>query len=364
MGGLAKRGWPVIWTNGPMRFWERGSSRWQSAKWSGRLKPEPVHGVTVDYPGIGSAIWQRVTGRRNSGFDRHARRLRDAVENQGRDLIAYVCWPEFLPYLDLLKPDFTVLHINDHWPSLPGWTSELQTQYLQLADRADLITAIAESMVRDLAPKHLAKTKILNHAVYAQDYIDGPSGPCPDDLASIPHPRIGYAGRVSRKVDLELVHEISNERPDWHWVFVGEVGIGFSGAPDMVEILNKCRKRPNIHFLGPRDQDLMPAYMGHMDVNTMCYKLEGGFWEAGNPLKQLEYLAVGKPVIGVGLENVVQYSNVIGIAGSTDEWVGQIERAIKEGGVGTVAERQSIARANTWEVRVNDLENWLLGYCR
>lgn len=51
LGGLAQRGWPVLWSTGPMNLWERGSARWQDANWVGAFRPEPHHGVMVDFPG-------------------------------------------------------------------------------------------------------------------------------------------------------------------------------------------------------------------------------------------------------------------------------------------------------------------------
>lgn len=289
--------------------------------------------------------------------------MQQAVAERPRPLIAFVCWPDFLPYLDALDPEFVVLHVNDQWRASSVWNAERDRQYLALADRADLITALADSMVRDLGETYAGKIRIVDQAVHAQDYMEGPSLPCPDDLAQIPHPRLGYIGRVSQKVDLDLVHEISIRHPEWQWVFVGEVGFGFADMPEMKDLLARCEARPNIHFLGPRDQHSMPAYMGHMDVNTMCYKTEGGYWEAINPLKQLEYLAVGKPIVSVRIENVERYAQAIALAASIDDWIAQLDQAINKGGVGSAHDRQEIALANTWSARVKQLDSWLRDMC-
>lgn len=358
MGGLAKLGWPVFWSTGPMKLWERGSIRWQNARYFGDFRAEPDHGILVDRPGKAAAAWARILNDDNSEIRDHALRLQKAVSRQPRPLIAFVCYPDFLPYLDVLNPDHIVLHINDKWRDSSVWTAELDRLYLELADRADLITTLAASMVRDLEDKYSQKIQIVDQAVYAQDYINGSALPCPEDLAGIPHPRLGYIGRVSQKVDLALVLEISMRCPDWQWVFVGQVGFGFSDVPEMKTLLAQCEERPNIHFLGARDQHLMPAYMGHMDVNTMCYKTRGGYWAAGNPLKQLEYLAAGKPIVGARIENSERYSHAIGLADTVDEWVAQLDHAINRGGQGSVSDRHTIALANTWQARIKDLDGW------
>src|SRR3546814_4923346 len=72
--------------------------------------------------------------------------------------------------------------------------------------------------------------RILPHGVDFEEVSAGAAAPCPDDLAAIPHPRIGYTGRLNMKIDLAGVAEVAERRPDWNWVFIGAVGIGYSGS--------------------------------------------------------------------------------------------------------------------------------------
>jgi glycosyltransferase involved in cell wall biosynthesis len=191
--------------------------------------------------------------------------------------------------------------------------------------------------------------------------MSGAEMPCPDDLARIPNPRIGYVGRVNPKIDFEGVAEVANLRPDWHWVFVGAVGIGgassFEQSPRHQEGFERVRQCRNVHFLGVKDHKEVPAYLNHMNVNVLHYS---GWGTTGHPTKLYEYFAAGKPIVATDYEGIRRFSNVIDLVTSPTEWLEAIELALTTGGVGTVADRQTVALESTWDRRCDQLESWLL----
>lgn len=364
MSGLARRGWPVTYSVGPLSVWARGTPEWREAPLFSRLETlrDPANGkLVIDRPGRLTPLVPRVPLLKRLVIAHHMRRLtRSAHLAGGESPVAFICDVRFVPYLECIPAAHVVFHIHDAWWLSNGWTDADARNLEYIVERADLVLALADTMIRDLPGSGPQKGRVLDQAVSYDQYVEGASEPPPDDLADIPQPRIGYMGRISRKVDLELVLEISEARPDWHWVFVGAVGVGFRDDPSMQAALERCRKRANVHLLGPRSQTSMPAYMAHMDVNTMCYRTGGGQWEAGNPLKLYEYLAAGKPVVGAGLENVRKFHRVVDVAEGKSEWIQAIERALHAGGVATTAERREIASRNSWTSRVDELEAWLL----
>jgi glycosyltransferase involved in cell wall biosynthesis len=63
-------------------------------------------------------------------------------------------------------------------------------------------------------------------------------------------------------------------------------------------------RRPNIHYLGAKTYQELPAYLGGWDVALMPFALN----EATrfiSPTKTLEYLAAGKPVVSTAIRDVV-----------------------------------------------------------
>ena len=364
MLGLASRGWPVVFSNGPISVWDIREKNRYPLQFFGRVEAwlsDRNSEILLDRPGLWMLSWPKFLAYNALAHRVHARRLvRSVPEGSLKNAIAFLCAPQFADYGTYLDLPHTVYHIHDAYWMRGNWNDRAQAEHDRLAERADLIFALSDTMLRNLPASAMAKASVLPQAVYAEEYIAKASDPCPADLQDIPQPRIGYMGRISRKVDLEMVGTVAKARPNWHWVFVGEVGVGFRDDAKGQALLEKTSKLPNVHILGARAQNLMPAYMGNMDVNTMCYLAAGGQWEAGNPLKMFEYLAVGKPVIGAGLENVRRYSHVIDIPETTDEWISAIERALERGGVGSIAERREVALQNTWEKVVDELEAKLL----
>ena len=45
----------------------------------------------------------------------------------------------------------------------------------------------------------------------------------PADQKQIPHPRLGFCGVIDERMDIELLGEIAEMRPDWQFVMIGPV---------------------------------------------------------------------------------------------------------------------------------------------
>jgi hypothetical protein len=98
-----------------------------------------------------------------------------------------------------------------------------------------------------------------------------------------------------------------------------------------------------------------------MDVNVMCYRVDDRVWTEGiYPLKLHEYLAAGRPVVSADLPSVRPFGRVVQIASGVAEWQAALASALEGGGAGSIEERQALARANTWDRRVCELERWLI----
>jgi glycosyltransferase involved in cell wall biosynthesis len=87
----------------------------------------------------------------------------------------------------------------------------------------------------------------------------------------------------------------------------------------------------------------------------MCYRTDGWAYY-GYPLKLHEYLAGGKPVVGSDLPSIREFSGVISIVRSPEEWRRAIESALGENSSAQITKRAQIARENTWDERVRVIE--------
>ena len=249
-----------------------------------------------------------------------------------------------------------VYHAYDLYSQTPGWSEELAEQEARLLARADLILASSNVIAQHLGSISGRSVLTLPNAVDYQAYRDVLNGdrPLPEDLAEIPHPRIGYTGCLNRKVDFSLIEQLACQRPHWQFVIVGGAG-NFDQHSQAA--LDACKLRDNIHFLGHKAITELPLYITGMDVNIMSYRISSQVWTSGiYPLKLHDYMAAGKPIVSSDVPAVREFSSQLAIARSSNEWDRALQDAINLGGIGTPEGRRNIARQNTWDARVTELD--------
>lgn len=197
-----------------------------------------------------------------------------------------------------------------------------------------------------------AKTRLIPNAVNFDHFSQRPAT-APADLIALPRPIIGFAGALDRyKVDFALLEAVARARPDWSFALLGEVGTDdATEAGDLPQL-------PNLHYMGFRAYDELPAYLHSLDVGLIPY-VRNSYTEGVFPLKLYEYLASGLSVVSTDLPFVEASSDVVFVGHSTAEFVAQIERALSEGGVADRARRVEIARSNSWEQRARDVVAYL-----
>ena len=348
--------YPVLYSNGA---WSRGdlkNGRWRTAAWTGKF--DRVDDVLIDRaPALLSGMKYRRWLHR--GVTRVvASRWRRRLRREGHGpLIAYVFHPRLWPYAQSLHADFIVYHAYDLFRLQVGWSDALAAAERALIERADLVIGSSEVICDELRQQGAKNPVHVPNAADFDAFSAPPSGPAPDDLQAIPSPRIGYIGKLSRKVDLRLVAELARANRHWQFVFVGSCESLDRESADGVAI---ARTLPNIHFLGFKPHTALPAYASRMDVNLICHRVDDALWTKGTfPLKLFEYLASGQPVVSADIPSVLPYRDVVSIARSPEAWEKAIRHGLDSGGPGTPEARQAVARQNTWDLRVAALDDML-----
>ncbi len=100
--------------------------------------------------------------------------------------------------------------------------------------------------------------------------------------------RIGKWGAViDERIDLQLLQETSRKLPDVSFVMIGPLAkIEDADLP----------KENNIHYLGMKSYNELPAYLKAFDIAMMPFALNDAT-KYISPTKTLEYMAAGKPII-------------------------------------------------------------------
>ncbi len=353
---LGKRGWPIAYSFGPLDWWQRGSAHWNGSPLFNRVEDRDA--IRDIVPGRLGARWKRLPFFDRLATARHARFIRSTVARPDERIIALLFDPQFYPYIEHLQPCDVAFHAYDTYASQSGWTEERAAFQVALVKQAALITASSDAIARSLGD---TRVKVLPNGADVEAFANALLLPEPEDLRSIPHPRLGYIGAINRKVDLALIATLARERTDWHWILVGRVERNELLSDDYnAPHFKACEALPNVHFLGQKDRRDVPAYVGHMDINTMCYRTNGdGWWTAISPLKLHEYLASGLPVISAPVESVMPFADVVRIVENSEQWGLAIEETLATIDQTSHDMRQSVAGANSWDTRIIQLEKFL-----
>jgi hypothetical protein len=163
----------------------------------------------------------------------------------------------------------------------------------------------------------------------------------PADQASIARPRIGYVGVIDERIDIALLGQAAQQRPDLQFVMVGPV---VKIDPAMLPRL------PNIHYLGSKPYGDLPAYLAGWDVAMMPFALNDAT-RFISPTKTPEYLAAGRRVVSTAIRDVVEpygRMELVRIADGAEEFARQLDAALADDG-SRDASRDAFLSTNSWD---------------
>lgn len=188
---------------------------------------------------------------------------------------------------------------------------------------------------------HGVDFELFNKAVTEKDVA------IPVDISDIPKPIVGFYGLISSDwIDYDLVRYISEKRPDCSFVFVGKVDTLKEALP----------KADNIYYLPVKPYEELYKYSRFFDVAILPFNINK-LTIHSHPLKILEYLASGKPVVSIEIPEVMQYESVIDIAQDRDDFLRRISERLKNNTEEMVEKRTRFASSNSWEKRFYEIQN-------
>jgi glycosyltransferase involved in cell wall biosynthesis len=231
-------------------------------------------------------------------------------------LLAWYYTPVALEFSRHIAPDLCIYDNMDELSLFRGAPPQLVVLESELFLKADLVFTGGQSLYEAKCHRH--------HNIHPfPSSIDAPhfakarlSTREPPDQSAIPRPRLGYFGVIDERMDLDLVAGLADLKPDWQLVMIGPVVKIDPGS---------LPQRPNLHWMGLRDYDELPAYLAGWDVGIMPFAIN----EATrfiSPTKTPEFLAAGVPVISTPITDVVRpygERGLVEIAGDSASFVGK-----------------------------------------
>ena len=110
-----------------------------------------------------------------------------------------------------------------------------------------------------------------------------------------------------------------------------------------------------MEFTGELPYEQLPHELAGFEAAMIPFRVSD-LTRATNPLKLYEYFAQGKPVVSTGLPEVERYGDLVYIARDVSDFARQIGYATAENDPDLRARRLRVAREETWEARVKQVE--------
>jgi glycosyltransferase involved in cell wall biosynthesis len=222
--------------------------------------------------------------------------------------------PMALPFTLHLRPDICIYDNMDELSAFRGASPRLIALERRLFQRADVVFTGGQSLYEAKRSKHRNIHAFPSSIDAAHFRVARLKRSPPADQALIPAPRLGFFGVIDERFDIDLLAAAADLRPHWQFVMIGPV---VKIDPAVLP------RRPNIHYLGGKSYDELPAYLSGWDVGIMPFAIN----EATrfiSPTKTPEFLAAGVPVVSTPITDVVRpYGDqgLVEIAATPEEFV-------------------------------------------
>ena len=354
-------GWDWVWQR-PQQFHSRLSQRHRILFVEGPVARPGLTGAQValrevaDYPNIVVLQMEMPAERWNDGawVDKERRRLVESLlaGPLGADFQDPVQWfydpMAVTAFAGHLNESAIVYDCMDQLSQFRGAPAELVRRERELLAIADIVFAGGPKIWQDKR-NHNANCYSVGCGVDVEHFGKARhvSTVVPEEIANLPRPIYGYIGVIDERIDYALVAQLAEKNAGGSVVMVGPwTKVNPATFP----------RRNKLHWLGQRDYGLLPSYVKGFDVCLMPFALNEAT-EFINPTKALEYMATGRPIVSTAIEDVIlQFEDVVKVARTREDFLLRCERAAKIPNVVAIRRGLKLARANTWESIVGQLE--------
>jgi glycosyltransferase involved in cell wall biosynthesis len=262
------------------------------------------------------------------------------------DPLLWIFMPHYGSLAKNLPAKGIVYYITDEYSSHPNANVEVIKRLEQtVLERAHVVFAVSQVLLE--RKREFNQNCYLSlHGVDLERFraLDPRKIPVPADMANIPSPIAGFIGFIEEWIDIELLHYIATRHHDVSFVLVGKA----------MQDVSLIESLPNVYLLGHKPFPELPAYLAHMDVGLLPYRLNTQVINS-NPKKLREYLAAGKPIVSVRVREVERYAEFVHIADDYDAYADAIRKALDEDCAALRATRVDAMKNESWERRVDDV---------
>jgi glycosyltransferase involved in cell wall biosynthesis len=217
----------------------------------------------------------------------------------------------------------------------------------RLARASDLIVAVNEGATERWQDRGLPAAYLPNGC--DAEFFAGVDAVQPAADVQLPGPVAGFVGHLNSRTDLALLEAVAASG-------MSLLLIGPKDPEFEPERFARLASRPNVSYLGPKPFESLPSYLRAIDVGLVPYgATEFNRWSF--PMKALEYLAAGRPVVATSLP-AMQWldSEFIALADTPEAFATSVREGARFAtSPELVSRRRAFARTHSWAERAQRL---------
>ena len=270
------------------------------------------------------------------------------ANKQLSDFVFWYYTPMALEFSGDYNPDVTIFDCMDELSAFKFAPTELIHLEKELLTRADVVFTGGQSLYEAKKHQHqnihpFPSSIDKAHFGKARKLIDQPA-----DQKDIQGIKFGFYGVIDERFDYELIGKAATLRPDWKFILIGPV---VKIDPAVLP------QNENIHYLGGKSYDELPAYLSGWDVAMIPFLLNEST-RFISPTKTPEYLSAGIPVISSAIKDVVNpygKKNLVSIVSNANEFVEAAEAALVAPREEWLAKVDNFLAKRSWDQTASDM---------
>lgn len=229
----------------------------------------------------------------------------DGVDLLYLDNFYHAFWPKRIRHRRL------VYHVADDYAGFPGYSHAFGRIERELMDRADALVFPSDELRQALAVAHPGKSVLVPNGVQLADF----DRPRP---ARAERPIAVYVGALAGWFDFPLLAAVARRCPEVDFRLYGPAGSPLAVMP------------ANVRLCGPLPRSGLPEVLASASVGIVPFEVvrHRKLIDPVRPLKVLEYLAAGLPVVSTRWRALEAMAAPIALAGDADDFARQLRAAI------------------------------------